>query len=88
MAEAQIWQWPINTLNPVNTNMYMFMVTQDLPGRGKRELRAAVAEKDIALAENDVTVRARQVVNEIKQGSCGPARDGGPATPHPMGLVR
>ena len=67
MAEAQVWQWPINTLNPANTNMYMFVVRQDLPGRGKRELRAAVAEKDIALAENDVTIRARQIVNEIKQ---------------------
>src|SRR5437899_872203 len=22
MAEATIWQWPINTLNPANTNMY------------------------------------------------------------------
>src|SRR5262245_44595614 len=30
MAEAQIWQWPINSLNPANTNMYMFMVGQDL----------------------------------------------------------
>ena len=67
MAEAQIWQWPINTLNPANTNMFMFMVSQDLPGRGKRDLRATVAEKDIALAETDVTVRARQIVNEIKQ---------------------
>ena len=66
-AEAQIWQWPINSINPANTNMYMFMVRQELPGRGKRDLRAAVAEKDIALAENDVTVRARQIVNEIKQ---------------------
>src|SRR5437867_3014731 len=68
MAEAQVWQWPINSINPKNTNMYMFMVSQELPGRGKRDLRAAVAEKDIALAENDVTVRARQIVNEIKQG--------------------
>lgn len=67
MAEAQIWQWPINTLNPANTNMYMFMVSQELPGRGKRDLRAAVAEKDIALAENDVTIRARQIADEIKQ---------------------
>jgi outer membrane protein, heavy metal efflux system len=67
MAEAQIWQWPINSINPANTNMYMFMVSQELPGRGKRELRAAVANQDIALAENDVTVRARQIVNEIKQ---------------------
>ena len=38
-----------------------------MPGRGKRELRAAVAEKDIALAQTDVTIRTRQVVNEVKQ---------------------
>ena len=67
MVEAQIWQWPLNSLNPANTNMYMFMVGQDLPGRGKRELRAAVAEKDIALAQTDVTIRSRQIVNEVKQ---------------------
>jgi outer membrane protein, heavy metal efflux system len=67
VGQAQIWQWPINSINPVNTNMYMFMVNQELPGRGKRELRATVAEKDLALAENDVTARTRQIVNEIKQ---------------------
>jgi Outer membrane efflux protein len=67
MLEGTIWQWPVNTLNPANTNMYMFMVGQDLPGRGKRELRAAVAEKDIALAQTDVTIRTRQVVNDVKQ---------------------
>src|SRR5437868_3207426 len=27
--EATIWQWPINTLNPAKTNMYMFMVGQE-----------------------------------------------------------
>ena len=67
MAEAQIWQWPFNSINPADTNMYMFMVTQDLPGRGKRQLRAAVAEDDVALAETDIAIRARDVVNEIKQ---------------------
>jgi cobalt-zinc-cadmium efflux system outer membrane protein len=67
MAEAQIWQWPFNSINPADTNMYMFMVTQDLPGRGKRQLRATVAEKDIALAEGDIAIRARDVVNQIKQ---------------------
>lgn len=67
MVEAQIWQWPINTLNPVDTNMYMFMVGQDIPGRGKRDARAAVAEKDIALAAADVAIRARRIINEIKQ---------------------
>ena len=67
MAEAQIWQWPINSLNPLDTNMYMFMVSQDIPGRGKRDARVAIAEKEIALADADVTIRARQIINEIKQ---------------------
>jgi cobalt-zinc-cadmium efflux system outer membrane protein len=67
MLEGTIWQWPLTSVNPANTNMYMFMVGQDLPGRGKRELRAAVAEKDIALAQTDVMIRTRQVVNEVKQ---------------------
>ncbi len=67
MAEAQIWQWPFNSIHPANTNMYMFMVTQDLPGRGKRQLRAVVADKDVALAESDITIRARDVINQVKQ---------------------
>jgi cobalt-zinc-cadmium efflux system outer membrane protein len=67
MLEGTIWQWPINSINPANTNMYMFMIGQELPGRGKRELRAAVAEKEIALAQTDVTIRTRQIVNEVKQ---------------------
>ncbi len=67
MAEAQIWQWPFNSINPADTNMYMLMVTQDLPGRGKRDLRAAVAEKDVALAGADVAVRTREIINQVKQ---------------------
>jgi outer membrane protein TolC len=67
MLETTIWQWPVNSLNPASTNMYMFLATQDLPGRGKRELRAAVAEKDVALAQNDVDARARHVFNDVKQ---------------------
>jgi cobalt-zinc-cadmium efflux system outer membrane protein len=67
MLEGTIWQWPFNSLNPANTNMYMFMVGQEIPGRGKRDLRAAVAEKDITLAQTDVTIRTRQVVDEVKQ---------------------
>jgi cobalt-zinc-cadmium efflux system outer membrane protein len=67
MLDATAWQWPINSLNPANTNMYMLTAGQELPGRGKRQLRVAIAEKDIALAESDVTIRAAQIVNEIKQ---------------------
>jgi outer membrane protein TolC len=52
---AQIWQWPINTLNPLNTNMFMLMVEQEIPGRGKRDLRTAVAQKDADMVSNDET---------------------------------
>jgi outer membrane protein, heavy metal efflux system len=67
MLEAQIWQWPINTLNPGNTNMYMFMASQDIPGRGKRALRAAAAGKESELAEADIAVRAQEILNGVKQ---------------------
>ncbi len=65
--EAQIWQWPINTLNPRRTNMYMFTVGQVLPGRGKRGLRAAVAEKDAELSLAAVAVEARDVIDEVER---------------------
>jgi len=45
--------------------MYMFTIQQGLPGRGKRELRAAVAEKDTELASAELAVRARDVVKEV-----------------------
>ncbi len=65
--EAQIWQWPLNTFNPWNTNMFMFMVSQELPGRGKRTLRAAVLKHDVKLADLEVATRARQIIDEVKQ---------------------
>ena len=67
MLEAQIWQWPFNTLNPAHTNMYMFMASQELPGRGKRALRAAAAGKESQLAEADIAVRAQEILNSVKQ---------------------
>ena len=63
--EAQIWQWPVTTVSPLNTNMYMFTVQQELPGRGKRALRAAVADKDVELALNEIAIRAREVVKNV-----------------------
>jgi cobalt-zinc-cadmium efflux system outer membrane protein len=63
--EAQIWQWPVTTVNPLNTNMYMFTVQQELPGRGKRVLRSAVAEKDVELASAEIAVGAREVVKNV-----------------------
>src|SRR5580765_404217 len=67
MLEGQVWQWPINTFNPANTNMYMMTVSQEFPGRGKRDLRVAVADKDGDIARNDVAVRSRDVLNDVKR---------------------
>ena len=65
--EAQIWQWPLNTLNAGDTNMYMFTVAQPLPGFGKRDLRAVVAEKDAELSLAPVAVEARDVIDQVKR---------------------
>ena len=65
--EAQIWQWPVTTLNALNTNSYMFTFNQGLPGRGKRVLREAVAAKDVELAETEIAARARDVIGRIKR---------------------
>lgn len=65
--EAQIWQWPLASLNPADTNMYMFMAGQDIPGPGKRRLREAVVQTDVRRADADIAVRARDVVARVKQ---------------------
>jgi outer membrane protein TolC len=65
--EAQIWQWPLRTVQPADTNMYMFTVTQQLPGRGKRQLRAAIAAKDAETANADIAVRAGEIVDDVKR---------------------
>lgn len=65
--EAQIWQWPVNTLNPLNTNMFMFTMAQTLPGRGKRALRATVSDKEAELSLAAIAVEARDVIDEVKR---------------------
>lgn len=67
MFESQIWAWPVTTLNPIRTDMYMFLTEQELPGRGKRSARVLVAEKDADLSLRQVAVRANEVVAELKQ---------------------
>jgi len=45
--------------------MYMFTIQQEIPGRGKRDLRAALAEKEVEQVSADVAVRARDVVKDV-----------------------
>lgn len=65
--EAQIWQWPLDSLNPLKTNMYMVTARQEIPGSGKRALRAAVVDTDLERSANEIAVRAREVLGEVKQ---------------------
>lgn len=65
--EAQIWQWPFNTLSARNANMFMFTAGQTLPGRGKRGLRAAVADKDAELSQAAIAVEARDVIDQVRR---------------------
>ncbi len=65
--EAQIWQWPINTLNPAGTGMYMVTVGQELPGFGKRALRETLADAGVAVAEAAIAVQARDILNHVKE---------------------
>ena len=67
MAELQAWQWPINTINPANTNMYMFMAGQEIPGPGKRQLREAVLRKEADRVHAEIAIRAREVAAEVKR---------------------
>jgi outer membrane protein TolC len=65
--EAQIWQWPVTTIDPGRVDMYMFMIEQDLPGRGKRELRAAAAQRELATAVAEVDVRRLATAGEVRR---------------------
>lgn len=67
MLETQIWSWPVTTLNPAKTDMYMFTAEQELPGKGKRAARVQVAERDADLARQQIPVRANEILAELKQ---------------------
>jgi outer membrane protein, heavy metal efflux system len=67
MLETRIWGWPVTTLNPVRTDMYMFMAEQELPGRGKRAARTLVAEREADTARQQAAARANEVRNEVQQ---------------------
>ena len=67
MFETQIWGWPVTTLNPARTDMYMFMTEQELPGRGKRAARELVSQREAEMTQRLIVVRANEIVNDVKQ---------------------
>jgi outer membrane protein TolC len=65
--EAQIWAWPVTTLNPIRAEMYMLMIEQMLPGRGKRAAREAVAGRDADVERREITVQANGILDQVRQ---------------------
>jgi outer membrane protein TolC len=65
--EAQIWQLPITTLNLAQADMYMFMLEQEFPGPGKRGLRAANAERELAVASAEFETQRLGMAGEIRR---------------------
>ena len=66
MLEAQIWGWPVTTLNPARTGMYMLTAEQELPGKGKRAARTLVAEREAEMSRQQIAVRANQILAEVR----------------------
>jgi outer membrane protein TolC len=66
MLEGQVWQWPVNTLNPSKADMYMLSVSQEFPGRGKRALRAAVVQTDVVAVQARIESRTRELDSDVR----------------------
>ena len=69
--ETQIWAWPVTTLNPVRTDMYMFTMEQTLPGRGKRAARGLVGDRDADIARREITVQANGILDQVRLAFTG-----------------
>ncbi|MGE3276189.1 MAG: TolC family protein [Vicinamibacterales bacterium] len=65
MLEAQIWRWPLTSINPADVDMYMFSGRQDLPARGWREAAAAAARREADAAEQAVSVTASDTAEAV-----------------------
>ena len=66
MLEAQIWQWPIDTINPARVS-YMFSAEQAFPGPGKRALRERLSQADVDVSAARLVSRARDVVADVRR---------------------
>ena len=53
MVELQVWQWPFNRWKPTDAQ-WMVMLEQELPGKGKRDLRVTRARAEVAVAGVEV----------------------------------
>src|SRR6202158_2825360 len=57
------WGTPLAKPWDLNQTQHMFMFGQELPGGGKRQLRAQLAEDEVAVAKAELETKKRDVVD-------------------------
>ena len=61
------WGTPLSRPWNLNQSQHMFMYSQSLPGGGKRQLRAQVADGDVDIAKAEVEARKRDVLAQVRR---------------------
>ena len=64
MVDAGAWQWPVDRVNP-RYAQWMVTMSQDIPGKGKRDARAARMEADAAVMANDAEAKRREIAADV-----------------------
>lgn len=61
------WGTPLAKPWDLNQSQHMFMFSQNLPGGGKRQLRAQLADDEVEIAKAELETKRRDVVAQIRR---------------------
>src|SRR5581483_10121247 len=61
------WGTPLKRPWDLNQTQHMFMYSQNLPGAGKRQLRAEVADSDVVVAKANVEAKKLEVLAQVRK---------------------
>jgi outer membrane protein, heavy metal efflux system len=61
------WGTPLSRPWDLNQTQHMFMYSQSLPGGGKRQLRAQVADADVEIAKAEGEAKKRDVLAQVRK---------------------
>jgi outer membrane protein TolC len=61
------WGTPLAKPWDLNQTQHMFMLSQELPGGGKRQLRAQLADGDIEVAKAQLEAKKRDVLAQVRR---------------------
>lgn len=61
------WGTPLARPWDLNQTQHMFMFSQNLPGAGKRQLRARLADSDVEVTKADLEAKRRDVLAQVRK---------------------